>query len=862
MPKSKQSNVEQLEALPSIALDYVRRGWALVKLNPGTKQPAAGEKGWQRPERWLVTEQQVLEAFSEQQLAFGAKYHYGVGLIHGGSNTLALDIDDLALARQFFTAAGIDLDGLLATTARIVRDPSPEELSSGKRRAKALFTVPPGVALGYGAVSVKQGDASVAVFELRAGKGRFDVLPPSVHPSGAKLRWAGYADPGVVEVPQSLVDLYPRLKALAKQLGPEWSGSAAKVKQVVDEPEDQQQQWQLSPFDQLVFDLIGGYDELLLGSGLYEQQGERFRPAGSRSNAGITVFESGKLISSHASDVLHVRRGTDPSVPFSPFEVYALLYHFTEGASKRSWIQAAADELNRLRRERQQARAAEDGESHDGGAPDDPPPATAEAKPAPEAHALALPQPLQLLPEDEWPEPLRLRRLGKTDVVDVTELNLNILLRYHHELAGCFRYDAFTQQVYLVDAPFETKHFIKPFDEKSDVNNLLTWMQTRDEWKLFTRVKGLVVDAVHSVARRYEVDTLVNHVQLLPPWDQQPRLDTWLSVYCGADDTPLNRELGRRYLIGMVRRAMEPGCDMKRMIIFEGEQDIGKSSLGKILAGQLDLGPGAKLQLCSAKHIDLSKQDDDKGSELLQRIWLQEMAELSTFRASERELLKGFLSRTDDYYRTKYDVHATNKPRRCVFFGTTNEFTYLDDPTGNVRFWPVRLRQVQFEAVERDRDQLLAEALAAWRQGETHELAPEHKAELGQRTEQRQHAPSKYDSLMRQLPAAVRAMISKAPDHPLYVPSTEAPPPTGLYVLNSDLLSLAGLDDTKSNQTTLGIYMQNTLGWQKVQVKFPGVKTYPRGWSPSLEWLKANGIDARGAEPAAAEPSTPKKAKF
>jgi predicted P-loop ATPase len=160
-------------------------------------------------------------------------------------------------------------------------------------------------------------------------------------------------------------------------------------------------------------------------------------------------------------------------------------------------------------------------------------------------------------------------------------------------------------------------------------------------------------------------------------------------------------------LIAAVRRARQPGCKFDYVVVLEGKQGTGKSSALRILAGVENFSDQPLL------HLETRAQQ-----EAIEGVWIFELSELAGLRRTEIETVKSFLSKTADNARPAYGRFRSDQPRRCIFVGTTNEFEYLRDSSGNRRFWPVRTGVIDLEALRRDRDQLWAEAAAAEAQGE------------------------------------------------------------------------------------------------------------------------------------------------
>jgi hypothetical protein len=152
------------------------------------------------------------------------------------------------------------------------------------------------------------------------------------------------------------------------------------------------------------------------------------------------------------------------------------------------------------------------------------------------------------------------------------------------------------------------------------------------------------------------------------------------------------------------------------MLILEGAQGIGKSQALRVIGGpfyvEYSKGIGATNPngYRDLVHVILGKQ-------------IVEMAELATIRKADMETLKAILTTTIDEVRLSYERDARSYPRTCVFAGTTNEVgsPYIADVSGARRFWPViagESQELRINALKEVRDQLWAEAVEAYENGE------------------------------------------------------------------------------------------------------------------------------------------------
>ena len=270
--------------------------------------------------------------------------------------------------------------------------------------------------------------------------------------------------------------------------------------------------------------------------------------------------------------------------------------------------------------------------------------------------------------------------------------NVLVILSGDPHWQGRIQWDSFRGAVLLDGSPLEEHGY--------------TRVRTRLETDWFKPgVDGRKVgEAVSAVAHEHEVHEVRAFLRGLT-WDGTRRLHDWLRRAAGCTD-PLAAEMGLRWMIQAVARAMAPGCKADSMLVLVGAQGIGKSTLVRVLAGDdwyRDTG------------LDLRTKD---AYLQLRGAWIYEVGELSGFKTADADKLKNFLTSQTDSFRPPYARLVQDVPRSCVFVGTTNEREFLRDPTGNRRFWPAACTRVDLDWVRSNREQLWAEAVSLFDAGE------------------------------------------------------------------------------------------------------------------------------------------------
>ena len=434
------------------------------------------------------------------------------------------------------------------------------------------------------------------------------------------------------------------------------------------------------------FNIYQAIDEFL--PGVYEacDIADRLTFVGGSTTAGAIVYQDGLFLYSHhatdpcsqklvnAFDLVRLHKFGHLDIQA---EINTPVAKLPSWIAMKEWVMAKTDVKKDLLKERQQKAIAEFSVSNNT-----------------DAEAV---EGILVEEDDSWTDKL----IYSADGMKVlsTLANIILILQNDKELRLKIFKDIFSSRI-LVRKDV-------PWDRKFETPDRL-WTDTDDaglRWYLESNYgitsTNKIIDGVNLIAEENAENKVAKRLQSTQ-WDGEKRLETLFIDYLGCEDNVYTREISEKSLVAAVRRAIYGGIKWDNMPILIGPQGVGKSTFLKILG----------MEWYNDSLVNVEGKD---ACELIQGSWILEMGELSSLRKSEMNLVKNFLSRTDDIFRASYGRRAQKYPRRCAFFGTANDTNFLRDETGNRRFWPIdcfvfKPKKSIFDDLDDELDQIWAEA--------------------------------------------------------------------------------------------------------------------------------------------------------
>ena len=319
--------------------------------------------------------------------------------------------------------------------------------------------------------------------------------------------------------------------------------------------------------------------------------------------------------------------------------------------------------------------------------------------------------------DEEWRDLMLYDQYGKAKA---SFGNLCLIFRNHARFKGRLGYNEMSLAPQLDGKPVEEAHF-----------------EDFREW--FEREERIIppVEALQSAMLRVARETSWHPIKLYLEglrWDGEFRLIRLATDVLGSKEHPLTASMMRKTMIAAVARIFEPGCKLDTVSILAGEQDRKKSTFWTGLFSKAWFNDST---------IDVHDKD---GKLIARKFWCSEWAEIDAiFASKDRSVLKGFVTSPTDNFRAPYAKNVESYPRSSIFVGTTNEPTFLVDPTGSRRYWVIPVeKEIDVALLEEWRDQLWAEAVMAYRDGRAQKvgflwwLSPEEESMRRDMSEQYQ----------------------------------------------------------------------------------------------------------------------------
>ena len=264
------------------------------------------------------------------------------------------------------------------------------------------------------------------------------------------------------------------------------------------------------------------------------------------------------------------------------------------------------------------------------------------------------------------------------------------------------------------EVPWERRNN-SPTVTDTDENNLKMYLEENYELTSERVIKA----GIDIVSNENKYHPIRDYLESLV-WDGIPRIENMLPHFLGAEKSKYTIGVMKMHMLAAISRIYEPGIKYDIMLCLVGSQGAGKSTFFKYLS--------IKEEWFSD---NLDHLDDENIYRKLQNHWIIEMGEMkATITAKNIEQIKSFLSRQKETYKIPYETHPEDRPRQCVFVGTSNNMDFLPlDRTGNRRFAPVLVHpeRVEKHILEDEKEsreyirQAWAEAMELYRNG-SHEL--------------------------------------------------------------------------------------------------------------------------------------------
>lgn len=215
--------------------------------------------------------------------------------------------------------------------------------------------------------------------------------------------------------------------------------------------------------------------------------------------------------------------------------------------------------------------------------------------------------------------------------------------------------------------------------------------------------------AIEAIAHRDKFDPYVDELLDIEKRVTPIDVSNIASRYFKAS-SPLADVMMEKWLVGLVGRLLNPGLPLRGVLVIVGAQHIGKDGFLNVLTKQRVKSVGRDTKLKDLNFLLAANA-----------AWVVNLAEIENITRSQATgELKSWITESQDLVTLKWENQATSFNRRFSLYGSCNTAKFLQDPSGNTRYWVIespltRQNQVDLKLLEQEREGILAGAIQLYR---------------------------------------------------------------------------------------------------------------------------------------------------
>lgn len=373
----------------------------------------------------------------------------------------------------------------------------------------------------------------------------------------------------------------------------------------------------------------------------------------------------------------------------------------------------------------------------------------------------------------------------------------NAILLVENQYKGIFVLNEFSDEIFVIRCPpWEDPAKFKAHRlTQDDIIRMTACLECRG----LAPTTKKTADAISTVAKKNAFHPVRKYFDSLK-WDGISRLSKWISYYLGSEQNlDYLAAVGTKWLVAAVTRIYRPGAKFDHMLVLEGKQNKGKSTALRTLA---TFGRDEPVEyFCDS--VTLDEIGEPSATAMFQGKIIIEFQELEGMKKKEDTALKRYITLQTDEVQKKYENPVTAYPRQFVLAGTTNDDCWLRDPTGNRRYWPVKVGEIDIAALKNDREQLWAEAVALYK--------ADYKIWLAD-----------GDPVYKLAQAEQSQRVAADPWEPHVLKFIAGRPFVTIAEILKDLMPLVASHDNAASSRVAGILKNN--GWESNQETIEGVR--------------------------------------